>query len=199
MPGIEVHQTDRLDNPTTIDGIRVCSVERAIIDSAPLVNRKQLAFYVENALFLRLTSFARLRRNVTAIAKRGRRGVGIIRELLDTYDPTFEKTQMTQLEREVLAGMSELDMPVPAKQFEVKLDGRTYYLDFAYPELKIGIEAHSVAWHTRLLAFEKDAERDAALTVDGWRVFYVTKQGMELRLRQLKRLLPPNFLRKTTA
>lgn len=48
-----------------------------------------------------------------------------------------------------------------------------YFLDFAIPRFRIGIEADGRDWHDR----ERDAKRDAALWSMGWRIFRL--QGHE--------------------
>lgn len=50
---------------------------------------------------------------------------------------------------------------------------RHYYLDFAYPDLKLGIECQSIRWHLGAEAMKKDVARHRRLTLLGWPVLFV--------------------------
>ena len=203
VTGATAHTSDRIERVQIVDGLRVTNPARTIIDTAHMFRVEWVIKQtVESALFARLTSFSRLRAEMEAIAKRGRRGVAYIRALLDEYSPLDDQAS-SPLERKLLRALTASGLPEPTPQFQVKASGQQYFLDFAYPELKIGIEAHSVAWHTRLTAFEKDAERDGDLSELGWTVFYVTDRAMPQNVERIKRVVrqrtPPFFLHSHTA
>jgi very-short-patch-repair endonuclease len=71
--------------------------------------------------------------------------------------------------RQIVMG---LPGPEAVPQLEVKtLDGR-YFIDFAYPNIKLGIEAHSIKWHMGEARFRYDLKRDRALKRGGWTLIY---------------------------
>ena len=72
------------------------------------------------------------------------------------------------------------------------VDGRVFYLDFAFPHFRVGVEADGRRWHSDAEAFERDRLRDNALTAAGWRILRVTERqvrtdptGIRDRVRDL--------------
>lgn len=64
------------------------------------------------------------------------------------------------------------DSPSPPASTRVDLGlGRSVRLDFAWLELRIGIEADGRRWHTGT-AFERDLARRNAVTAAGWRLYH---------------------------
>jgi very-short-patch-repair endonuclease len=59
-----------------------------------------------------------------------------------------------------------------AVDHQVLARGRRFYLDFAYPHLKIGIEAHSIRWHMGTEKVKEDMARHRSLVMDGWLMLY---------------------------
>lgn len=80
-------------------------------------------------------------------------------------DPYFFDWKFTPIENSLWADIRGNGAPF-FPQYPV-LD---YFLDFANPYLKIGIEADGKQWHDR----EKDKIRDERLLNHGWRIFRVT-------------------------
>lgn len=60
-------------------------------------------------------------------------------------------------------------LPVPVLQHPVAFEGRQYYLDLAYPELKLAIEYDGRLHRTQLRA-HRDLRREADLTRLGWTI-----------------------------
>lgn len=56
----------------------------------------------------------------------------------------------------------------------VRARGRTYYLDLAFPGLRLAIEIDGREWHSDAAAFENDRIRHNALTAAGWTVLHLT-------------------------
>lgn len=56
----------------------------------------------------------------------------------------------------------------------VVLDGSVFYLDVAFPQVKVAVEADGRAHHSDRYAFENDRRRWNALAADGWIVLRVT-------------------------
>jgi very-short-patch-repair endonuclease len=63
----------------------------------------------------------------------------------------------------------------------VDIGSRHYYLDFAYPHVKLGIEAHSMRWHLGLSKVTSDLDRDRRLTADGWTLLYYPFDDLRVR------------------
>ncbi|MCI0583809.1 MAG: endonuclease domain-containing protein [Chloroflexi bacterium] len=77
-------------------------------------------------------------------------------------------------------------MPPPARQHRVKdQGGLVAVVDFAYPDLKLAIEADGYRWHTGRIRWEHDLARRNRLTALGWRVLHVTWSDIEQRSEEL--------------
>ena len=68
----------------------------------------------------------------------------------------------------------ENDLREPVKQYLVKINGRNFRLDFAYPDRKICIEADGFAYHSTKEQLLYDQRRQNALILDGWTIIRVT-------------------------
>lgn len=56
----------------------------------------------------------------------------------------------------------------------VVIDGRSYFLDLAFPALRVGIEINGYEWHSRREVFESDHARRNAFSLTGWQVLEFT-------------------------
>lgn len=54
---------------------------------------------------------------------------------------------------------------------EVKIDGKSYFIDIAFPGLKVGFEINSFQFHSSKEAMARDSSRLNALIADGWRMY----------------------------
>jgi len=71
-------------------------------------------------------------------------------------------------------------LPLPQTQYQ-GIEGRRFRFDFAWPESKVAVECQGGTWaegqkrgHTRGSMYEKDCEKLALATAQGWSVFYLT-------------------------
>ncbi|HEV3497359.1 MAG TPA: DUF559 domain-containing protein, partial [Actinomycetes bacterium] len=96
----------------------------------------------------------------------------------------------SQFERRLFALLRTAGVPLPVPQFEVLLpDGGSAFLDFAWPELRLGVEANSYRHHARRLDWSRDHTRNNLLTAVGWRILPVTWDDMVERPDELVDLL----------
>ena len=85
----------------------------------------------------------------------------------DDADGTLASRMEAEL-RKILKRVPGAD-PIP--QFPVGAS-RNYRIDFAYPEIRLGIEAQSIKWHLGEARFVYDLKRDRQLKEVGWTVLY---------------------------
>lgn len=97
------------------------------------------------------------------------------------------RRELRQLAADLAAGaQSELEifglhkvfehpsLPRPRRQFPVLAGGRRYFLDLAYPDIRLGIELDGAAHHSARADRERDLRRDAQLAVEGWHIVRIT-------------------------
>lgn len=83
---------------------------------------------------------------------------------------------ISPLERRVAQVLADPSLPPFCREHPVYVDGGVYYLDFAWPHFRVGVEADSRRWHSDAGSFEHDRVRHNSLTAAGWRVVRVTER-----------------------
>jgi len=162
--GLRVHR-DRIEPEeiTRVGGIAVTTPERTAFDLArwaPTLTERVTA--VDALAHHRGVDLADVRvlRNRHLGAHHGGEVAGVLR-LVDrrAASPMESRARMAL----VLAGLP------PAVQHPVVIRGRRYYLDLAYPDLRIAVEYDGADHRTQERA-RRDLEREAALVSAAWRV-----------------------------
>jgi very-short-patch-repair endonuclease len=122
-----------------------------------------------------------------ADARAGERGTAGIRRVLDRVLTEPEDVRY-RLERETLRAIRAAGFEVVA-QFAVEVDGEDYVIDFAIPHLMVGLEVKGWEPRRTRTAFDRDAEREAALRSIGWMLLPVTSRTkMPTLVRRLRRI-----------
>jgi very-short-patch-repair endonuclease len=171
-PGTRVHRTRVLDaeDITTVSGIPVTTVARTLLDLAGTVPHDHLAKAIKEAE--RRHTFD-LRAVEAAMARtRGRRGPGhrVLREALNEYAALGLSASDSALEDAFLRLLRDAGLPSPAVNAYVE----GFRIDAVWRTRRVAVELDGWAWHHTRDAFERDRERDAALTAAGWRVVRFT-------------------------
>ncbi|MFN2614759.1 MAG: endonuclease domain-containing protein [Actinomycetota bacterium] len=102
------------------------------------------------------------------------------------------------LETRLLRLMKVHRLPPPSLQHRVRAGSSVARVDFAYPELKLAIEADGYRHHSRPVDWERDRRRRNRLTEAGWHVVHVTwndlvqrPEEVILQIRGMMRRLRP--------
>jgi len=175
--GFTVHESKDLaqDDIVTIDGIPVTSAQRTVVDlgaSAPSwVVEKCLDTGLRNEFF----TIWDVHRFMCRVARRGRRGVGTIRPLVEerlTWQGITE-SDLEDLFRRVVATMP---YAMPQPQFELVDEDGTFVgrYDFAYPTKHSIIETDSEGFHMDPVSFQRDREKQNRAQMLGWTVYRIT-------------------------
>ncbi len=178
MPGVTSHRTlwlpdcDRMCHrfvPMTIP-------ERAFIDSCGVLPEKLLDKAGDDALRRKLMTLPRLVRTFDHIPCSGRRKSAPMRIFLGKRVRDFDPGGSDR-ELDVLKIIRPGGYPVPRQQFRVKVEGHTYFIDYAWPESLHGIEWEGFDPHGKFWTpFHKDRERLRRLQRAGWIIYPVTSQ-----------------------
>jgi very-short-patch-repair endonuclease len=150
------------------DGLRCTNPTRTVIDLAANLNDEALESAFESARRQNLTTVAAVRDRQRKLGTQGRRGSHRLLRILDALDGTAP----AESPLEVLVARRLRDEPIPrsVRQHVVVIFGRTYRLDFAWPEFRLALECNGAAFHD----FERDNRRWRQLGASGWRVLPVT-------------------------
>ena len=157
------------------NGIPCTRPERTILDCAAHCEIEEL----EMLLMAADSGKPRLKRprlEQLVAANAGRRGIRNLRELI-TDDP---KETDSINERRMLKICRRFGVPEPETQYPITAGGNDYRADFAWPSLRLVVEADSWRWHGGKLKTEDDRERDQLLTIAGWIVVHFTRNQIKL-------------------
>jgi hypothetical protein len=180
--GLVVHETKRLmpDDVTTRDGIPVTTVEQTLLGLAA-VNVKRpgvVEMAMDNALRRDLTTVGTIRAFVDRKSARGRNGIVLLRNLLNSNDPLAgvpESVKETSLKRL----LRRHGFPAPVFQYVIRHEGRFIArVDAAYPDLRIAIEYDSYEHHTGKLALVRDTDRRNQLIRIRWQTVTFTEADL---------------------
>lgn len=170
---LRVHTTTTWDAGDILvhRGLRVTSVTRTILDLAATgAPARQIEAAIDSGVRKRLTAVPRIAKRARALAKRGRRGTGLIFELL------LDSGGESKLERRFLRLMREHGIPRPRCQVICREGTRTVArVDFLFPDAAVVVEVSGRLGHASDEHRRKDARRRNDLALHhGLRVIELT-------------------------
>ena len=148
--------------------LRVTRPTRTIIDLASVLDDESLELALESARRQRIVTIAGVRSGLAHVGGPGRRGATRLAELLERLDGTAASESV--LEVKVARLLRATSLPPATPQFPVRIFGRRYRLDFAWPAYQLAVECDGEAFHE----FQRDRTRWRRLGASGWRVLPVT-------------------------
>ena len=176
LPGVLVHRSTDLDPTMAIvrAGIPTTDPARTILDLGAVIPVWRVEAALESALSRRLVTLTGLRVALDSVARRGRRGAGVLRALLEQRSDAARMSESV-LEARVLRLLRDHSLPQPTLQYEVRVGQRLIgRVDFAYPRLNLAIEVDGYEFHSSLAAFSHDRARQNELVAAGWTVLRFT-------------------------
>lgn len=168
--GVVTHRSRDLSprHVTRRRGIPVTNPMRTLVDLGA-VDRWAVGDALERAVVARICSVVAVERVLDDVARKGRRGAGVLRRVLDERALGRARPDGL-LEARFARVLREGSLPAPVFQYRV---GR-YRVDFAYPELRIAIEVDGFEVHGTPAALQADLERQNTLVAAGWTVLRFT-------------------------
>jgi very-short-patch-repair endonuclease len=176
-----------------VDSVPVTSPARTLIDLAATADPEVLAAALDHVLVNRLATVSQMRRVLDSMGRSGRRGAAKVAEAL-AQRPTGPRSLDSAFEARLFRVLKRSALPLPVTQYGVRLPGgRRARLDFAYPQVLLGIEADGYRYHSSVAAWSKDRVRHNELVALGWRVLPITYQDLranpEMIIQQVRRAL----------
>lgn len=166
-------------------GLVIHSDPRVVVDLAAVVSHSQLELVVDHGLMKRLFSLDQLEYQLDLLNPRRRTGIAALRVLIEARRPTKRALFMSKFEQRLYRLIEGSGLPFPKRQHRVNTASGKRFLDFAYPDAKIYIEAQSYQHHGGRMSWSADAVRGNDLTVLGWRRIDVTVVDLEVRPDQV--------------
>jgi very-short-patch-repair endonuclease len=170
--GVVVHRGEVAQRDRRVrDRVPVTSPARTLVDLAGMLDGEFLEAALEDMLHRGLTTAFAVLRCLDAVGGTGRSGSQRLRRLLTDRD---DEALESRLEVKVWRLLRSAGLR-PVRQYEVPCGERTYRLDFAWPKLRVAVEAEGFSAHggTRI-KFVADRRRAADLASAEWSVIPVT-------------------------
>ncbi len=180
IDGVRVYRSRSLE-PRDVrwhDGIPVTSPARTLLDLAVVLSPGALRRAARQAQALRVVSV----RELIEICDRcrGHRGAAKLRAVVaDGPAPTA-----SPLEDDLLDLLDAAGIERPEINVSLRFGGREIVPDFLWRDERLAIEADSVTWHDHKLTRENDADKQAILEAQGFRVMRITHDQVRRRSEQ---------------
>ena len=145
-----------------VDGLRVTTGPRTILDQAAHLDPRALRALVERAQDRQLFKA----RPMAAILERHprRKGTRPLKNLIQLMDPDADNAR-SHLERLFLSAIRSSRLPRPEVNYLIAGKRR----DFVWPEQRLAVEVDGYAYHSSREAMRRDRKRDRELLAHGWR------------------------------
>jgi len=178
-----VHEQSRIDERDIgeVDGIPVLRAELVVLQ---LAVRRPVPTYVEAVIQAarrkRFITYESTRETFDRHARRGVRGVQVMRAVLDDWDPHSQPTE-SEMETWLMQTLSGGGWPRPIPQYEI-LDRNGLFVarvDAALPDHKIAIEYDSMQEHSDEFQLTVDARRRNRIVAAGWRVLSARNRDLK--------------------
>jgi very-short-patch-repair endonuclease len=169
------------EEPIERQGLRITDPVRTVIDLGLVLPHWSVGDALSRGLSTRLLSLADVRQLRNALGRKGRNGVGVVRELLEAR-AAISGTEESLLEKRLLDLLRQADLPAPTLQHEVWAAGRfVARVDAAYVDRQVAIEVDGYEHHTTPGAFQRDRTRQNRLVALGWTVLRFTWEDVTKR------------------
>jgi very-short-patch-repair endonuclease len=200
LPGAVVHRASDLipDHVVRIGPIATTNPYRLLVDLGSVVPWWTVSRAFEQLIADRRVTPARLRPFLDTIARRGRNGVGVLRQVLDNR-ALGDQISDSGLEEELAKLYRDAGVQLPAFQYSMWLDGRWRRIDFCYPEHEIAIEVDGYEPHIQYAVFEDDRLRGNELELLGWMILHFTRNMIMRRPGYVARVTREALAKQTRA
>jgi very-short-patch-repair endonuclease len=168
---VRVHRADLEEQDVRWrDGVRVTTVLRTVLDLCRSLPLAEAVAAVDSALRRRLLTVAQLRAALLALpAGRGR---GLVARAIALVDPRSGSV-LESLVR-VLLHVHGVRAPRTQVVVRSRTGARIGRVDFAWPDVRLVVEADGFAFHADRRGFRDDRRRGNAMVLAGWRVLRFT-------------------------
>jgi very-short-patch-repair endonuclease len=171
----DAHRTRvwRLGDITEFDGIPITTPARSVIDSSAALSTEEVARCVDELIRLRVMTVDDLAITLGRFKVSRGRALARVGEVLGMRHPDLAPSD-SALETSVASVLLGADLGRLVQQHPVRVGGKSYRLDLAYPDEKIGIEVDGREFHSGRRVFDSDRERQNALTLAGYLILRFT-------------------------
>ncbi|MEX2254508.1 MAG: DUF559 domain-containing protein, partial [Acidimicrobiia bacterium] len=153
---------------TAVDGVRVTTVARTLVDLGAVARPRTVEAALDKATGRKLVTYRDVRDAMVAVARKGRRGVGTIRPLIDARIGRVLPAGV--LEARMASLLRNFGLPRAEPEYTVAdaHGGFVAVVDFAYPDRRLAIEVDGYEFHSTPKAVRHGNVRDRLLAAEEW-------------------------------
>ncbi|MEZ0367438.1 hypothetical protein ACAG26_27625 [Mycobacterium sp. pUA109] len=191
--GLRVHRREGAPL-TTVDGRLATEPGWTAVEVARGLRRPRALATLDAAL--RSTTCDRRQLRAAAARQAGRRGIVHVRELI----PLAAAEAESPMESEARLAMHDGGLPPPVLQYEiVDRSGRTWRVDFAWPDRRVAVEYEGFDWHSSPEALRHDRQKREALREVGWTPMAIVADDVRRRPWEMVRRIDTQLCRARAA
>ncbi|HEC11587.1 MAG TPA: hypothetical protein ENI86_18775 [Acidimicrobiales bacterium] len=179
---MDVHRSVDLEpvDVVTVGGIPVTRPSRTLCDAGLIFPEREIQRLVDHAVATGLTTARELSSIRSRVGEHGRNGVVKLETAVDHLPGTADRAESGP-ENQLVRILTSSGLPAPEVQYPVRINGRNYRIDLAYPDVMLGLEYDGIEAHSGATAFVSDRRRQNDLLDAGWTIRRYT--GADLRDR----------------
>jgi len=183
MEGVVGHRSGAL---FSADLTRVCRIPattpaRAVVELSGRFSAVELGRTVDDGLRRRLLTLDGLRRCTARLDSAPGRRLSVVRSVLADRLPGYDPGD-SDLETRVLRTIVGGGLPPPVQQHRVRIRGKTFKLDLAYPGHLAGFDVDSWKYHGLRSPFTDDRTRRNFLELAGWKIYQFTDRHSDAHI-----------------
>jgi len=153
---------------------------------------------VDDGLRRRLLTLDALRRCTARLDSAPGRRLSVVRSVLADRLPGYDPGD-SDLETRVLRAIVGAGLPPPVQQHRVRVRGKSYKLDLAYPDHRAGFDVDSWKYHGQRSPFTDDRTRRNLLELAGWSVYQFTDRHTDAHILDVVSSVLDAFARSVVA
>lgn len=168
----------------SIVGVPVTPPWITLIDLGSVAPEEECRRALHQAIHLGLVSVRKMRWALETFGRRCHKGTRVMRGLVDELDPNTAPPE-SELERLFYSLVEHSDLPPGARQHWAWDGTQWRRFDWAWVDIRVGVELDGKKTHGTDEAFEDDRARDRALRAEGWETLRYTWNDVTRHPREM--------------
>jgi hypothetical protein len=198
IPGVVVHRSLDLDRAqiSTHRGIPVTTPLRALVDAGAVLPKLLVSEALDAAIGHKLATATAVEAELARLAKKGRRGAGVLRAVLEERDCVGRSPSVLESRTRRLLARSRL-LPPPVPEMVAGPHGE-FRLDFPWPDVLLDVEVDGWEWHSSYAATRLGKQRNNKLVAQGYAILQYDWKDITRRPAAVRREIEQMYCERLT-
>jgi len=123
-------------------------------------------------------------------------------EQMQPVQPNIKPMPLTTLEQSMLKALRNMSDKIPYQlfgQYKVAMPNQPqpFVIDFAYPDVGVGVETDGEIWHEQATSRARDQQRDQKLANVGWRILRFNETAVNDHIIDVSKIIYNNVMQAT--